>query len=75
MPLPYGSPIAPACVICERTLAATTGVENAGTLTFSFPRYTDVLGDVVLRAAGPAHATPFSSGSASTGFREPQMTL
>ena len=37
MPLPYGSPIAPACVTSERTFAARTPSGNAGTVTFSTP--------------------------------------
>ena len=36
-PLPYGSPSAPACVICERIFAATTGMSNAGTVIDSVP--------------------------------------
>ena len=37
MPLPYGSPSAPACVICDITFAASTGCGNAGTVTSSVP--------------------------------------
>jgi len=39
VPLPYGSPRAPACVIVERTFAAVTGPENAGTVTCSLKRW------------------------------------
>ena len=38
-PLPYGSPSAPACVICERIFAATTGCGKAGTVICSRPTY------------------------------------
>src|SRR5437588_631945 len=36
-PLPYGSPSAPACVICDWIFAARTGCGNAGTVTISVP--------------------------------------
>ncbi len=38
MPLPYGSPSAPVCVISVRTFAAVTGWAKAGTVTRSCPR-------------------------------------
>ena len=37
-PLPYGSPIAPACVMSDSTFAAITPPGNAGTLMRSRPR-------------------------------------
>ena len=37
-PLPYGSPIAPACVTSVRIFAAMTGIGNAGTVIDSVPR-------------------------------------
>ena len=75
MPLPYGSPIAPACVICVRIFAAITPCGNAGTVTGSLPRYVDALETSFCEPPEPPHEMPFSSGSASTGFREPQMML
>ena len=73
-PLPYGSPSAPACVMSERTFAAVTGCGNAGTVTFSWPRYVD---ELVTSAFAPPvldHDAPLTSGSERTGDREPQIT-
>src|SRR5215212_4950983 len=75
MPLPYGSPSAPACESSERTFAASTGSGNAGTVTRSVPRYVDVLETSLLAPPVAVHAVPRSSGSDSSGVREPHARL
>ena len=77
MPLPYGSPGAPACVTCERIFDASTGFGNAGTVIISVPVYAFVLELGTSRVSPPVvdHVVPCSSGSKSVGKREPQMML
>src|SRR4249919_1405855 len=73
-PLPYGSPMAPACVMSVRTFAATTGSGNAGTVICSRPWYCDTL--VTSPSAPPrlAQVSFASNGAARTGARPPQMS-
>src|SRR4051812_41334122 len=74
MPEPYGSPSAPACVICVCTFAAVTAAGNAGTVTCSVPTYFDVLVTSFWKPPVELHAVPVSSGSTSVGVRVPQIT-
>ena len=74
-PLPYGSPSAPACVICVRTFAALTGSGNAGTVTCSVPRYCELLVTSFWAPPVLVHVAPASSGAASSGARVPQIRL
>src|SRR5262245_18855482 len=74
MPLPYGSPIAPACVTSVRIFAATTGSGNAGTVTFSVPTYVDALETSLPAPPTLDDDVPTSSGSFSTGARVPQIS-
>src|SRR3569833_3239193 len=74
MPEPYGSPSAPACVICVSTFAAVTGLGNAATVICSVPVYRDVLVTSFWKPPVAAHADPLSSGSSSVGERPPQIT-
>src|SRR5438445_5686150 len=75
VPLPYGSPSAPACVILVTTRAAVTPAGNAGTVTVSCPVYVDVLETSFAAPPELAHVTPCRRGSASTGCRAPQIRL
>src|SRR5215213_932265 len=75
MPLPYGSPSAPACEISDRIFAASTGIGNAGTVTLSVPRYVDELVTSLLAPPVAVHAVPRRSGSVRSGVREPQARL
>src|SRR5690349_5874867 len=75
VPLPYGSPSAPAWLIVVRTRAAITGCGNAGTVTGAWPRYVDVLATSLPAPPVLDHVNPWTSGSCSTGLREPQITL
>src|SRR5215212_2099735 len=72
MPLPYGSPSAPACESSERIFAASTGIGNAGTVTLSVPRYVEELVTSLLAPPVPVHAVPRRSGSVRSGVRDPQ---
>src|SRR5207247_800085 len=72
-PLPNGSPSAPACVISERTFAATTGCGNAGTVIFSVPTYDDELDTSPDAPPVESHSIPSTSGSCSVGLRLPQI--
>src|SRR5262249_50755053 len=74
-PLPYGSPIAPACETCVCTFAAVTGSGKAGTGTFSAPGETDEPVTSPCAPPVPFHSAPWRSGSRSTGARVPQMTV
>src|SRR3954449_5334549 len=75
MPEPYGSPSAPACVICVCTFAAVTGDEKAATVICSVPTYFDVLVTSFWKPPVLDHCVPASRGSTSVGERDPQMTL
>jgi hypothetical protein len=60
----------------ERTIAACTGCENAGTLTVSTPRYCEELETSFCVPPELVQRDPCSSGSSSIGERSaPQMTL
>src|SRR4051794_33679472 len=67
IPEPYGSPSAPAWVICVCTFAAVTGDGNAGTVSCSVPTYFDVLVTSFWKPPVAAHCVPTSSGSTSVG--------
>ena len=75
VPLPYGSPSAPAWVITVLTRAAVTGFGNAGTETCSCPMYVEVLETSCACPPVLVQVKPLSRGSSSTGWREPQITL
>src|ERR1044071_4991804 len=75
VPLPYGSPSAPSCVMVERISAASTGCWNAGTEIFWTPRYCDELVTSFCVPPVLVHAVPSNSGSASMGDAERRREL